>query len=182
MNKPTRNRHPLFKIANSALVDLPTPSTIRGWWNFGSLLGICLVAQIVTGLFLAIHYCPDVAIAFDRVRHICRDVNYGWLLRTLHEHLLEHHYSSYGFVYQWRIIRHICDNHLTIANNFNKYSLSVVDNIIDENNMNNENLTSETTDPLKYLQNVFTQSCTNTKLKNTTINLYPANVENMVSS
>ena len=47
MNKPTRNKHPLFKIANDALVDLSTPSTIRGWWNFGSLLGICLVAPIM---------------------------------------------------------------------------------------------------------------------------------------
>ena len=84
MNKPTRNIHPLFKIANDAIVDLPTPSTIRGWWNFGLLLGICLVTQTVTGLFLAIHYCPNFDIAFSRLRHICRDVNYGWLLRTLH--------------------------------------------------------------------------------------------------
>jgi hypothetical protein len=60
MNKLTWNRHPLFKIANNALVDLPTPSTLRGWWNCGSVLGICLVAQIVTGLFLAIHNCPNV--------------------------------------------------------------------------------------------------------------------------
>jgi hypothetical protein len=54
MNTPTRNKQPLFKIANDVLVDLPTPSAIGGWWNFGSLLGICLVAQIITGLFLAI--------------------------------------------------------------------------------------------------------------------------------
>jgi len=65
VNKPTRNKHPLFKITNDALADLPTPSTIRGWWNFGSLLGICLVAQIVTGLFLAIHYCPNIDTAFN---------------------------------------------------------------------------------------------------------------------
>jgi len=84
MNKPTRNKHPLLKIANDAPVDLPTPSTIRDWWIFGSLLGICLVAQIVTGLFLAIHCCPNIDIAFYRVRHIGRDVNYGRLLRTLH--------------------------------------------------------------------------------------------------
>ena len=84
MNKPTRNTHLLFKIANDALVDLPTPSTISGWWNFGSLLGICLVIQIVTGLFLAIHYCSNIDTAFDRVRHICRDVKCGWLLRTIH--------------------------------------------------------------------------------------------------
>jgi hypothetical protein len=84
MNKPTRSKCPLFKIANDTLVDLPTPSTVRGWWNFGSLLEICLVIQIATGLFLAIHYCPNIDIAFNRVSHICRDVNYGWLLRILH--------------------------------------------------------------------------------------------------
>ena len=69
MNKPTQNKHPLCKIANDALVDLPKPSIIRFWWNFVSLLGICLVTQIVTGLFLAIHYCPNTDTAFSRVRH-----------------------------------------------------------------------------------------------------------------
>jgi ubiquinol-cytochrome c reductase cytochrome b subunit len=68
MNKSKRNEHPLFKIANDALVGLPTPSTIRGWWNSGSLLGICLVAQIVTGLFLAIHYCPNIDTIFSRLK------------------------------------------------------------------------------------------------------------------
>lgn len=77
-------KHPLLRIVNDALVDLPTPSNITTWWNFGSLLGICLIVQILTGLFLAIHYCPDVSLAFNRVVHICRDVNHGWLLRTLH--------------------------------------------------------------------------------------------------
>lgn len=84
MNKPIRIKHPLFKIANNALVDLPAPINISSWWNFGSLLGLCLIIQILTGLFLAIHYTADVNIAFDSVNHICRDVNYGWLLRTLH--------------------------------------------------------------------------------------------------
>ena len=84
MNKPSRSKHPLFKIANDAPVDVPTPSKIRSLWNFGSLLGICLVTQIVTGLFLAIHYCPNIDIALSRVRPICRDVSYGWILRTLH--------------------------------------------------------------------------------------------------
>lgn len=77
-------KHVLLKIVNNSLVDLPSPSNISAWWNFGSLLGICLILQIVTGLFLAIHYCPDVRLAFNRVVHICRDVNNGWLLRTLH--------------------------------------------------------------------------------------------------
>lgn len=84
MNKPLRTSHPLFKIANNALVDLPAPINISSWWNFGSLLGLCLIIQILTGLFLAIHYTADVNLAFYRVNHICRDVNYGWLLRTLH--------------------------------------------------------------------------------------------------
>lgn len=84
MNKPLRVRHPLFKIANNALVDLPAPANISAWWNFGSLLGLCLIIQIITGLFLAIHYTADITLAFNSVTHICRDVNYGWLLRTLH--------------------------------------------------------------------------------------------------
>lgn len=84
MNKPIRLKHPLFKIANNALVDLPAPSNISVWWNYGSLLGLCLIIQIATGLFLAIHYTADIERAFNRVNHICRDVNYGWLLRTIH--------------------------------------------------------------------------------------------------
>ncbi len=84
MNKPLRLEHPLFKIINNAIVDLPAPINISAWWNFGSLLGLCLVIQIATGLFLAIHYTADIETAFNSVNHICRDVNYGWLLRTLH--------------------------------------------------------------------------------------------------
>lgn len=79
-----RNSHPLLKIGNNAVVDLPAPSNISAWWNFGSLLGLCLITQILTGLFLAIHYTPEVRIAFSRVIHIIRDVNYGWLLRVIH--------------------------------------------------------------------------------------------------
>lgn len=84
MNKPLRVKHPIFRIANSALVDLPAPRNISAWWNFGSLLFLCLMIQILTGLFLAIHYTADINLAFNRVNHICRDVNYGWLLRTIH--------------------------------------------------------------------------------------------------
>nr|YP_009695627.1 cytochrome b [Halicampus grayi]QEJ82002.1 cytochrome b [Halicampus grayi] len=79
-----RKTHPLLKIANNALVDLPAPSNISVWWNFGSLLGLCLGAQILTGLFLAMHYTSDIATAFSSVTHICRDVNYGWLIRNMH--------------------------------------------------------------------------------------------------
>nr|YP_010249658.1 cytochrome b [Nothochrysa sinica]QTT60776.1 cytochrome b [Nothochrysa sinica] len=84
MNQPLRIKHPLFKIANNALIDLPAPSNISLWWNFGSLLGLCLMIQILTGLFLAMHYTANIELAFNSVVHICRDVNYGWLLRTLH--------------------------------------------------------------------------------------------------
>nr|ABS30709.1 cytochrome b [Ictalurus furcatus]AUW54901.1 cytochrome b [Ictalurus furcatus]AUW54914.1 cytochrome b [Ictalurus furcatus]UPP55943.1 cytochrome b [Ictalurus furcatus]UZC55352.1 cytochrome b [Ictalurus furcatus] len=80
----TRKTHPLFKIANNALIDLPAPSNISAWWNFGSLLLLCLMAQILTGLFLAMHYTSDISTAFSSVAHICRDVNYGWLIRNLH--------------------------------------------------------------------------------------------------
>nr|YP_010380033.1 cytochrome b [Rhynchoconger ectenurus]UDH55304.1 cytochrome b [Rhynchoconger ectenurus] len=79
-----RKTHPLMKMANHALVDLPAPSNISAWWNFGSLLALCLIAQIATGLFLAMHYTSDISTAFSSVAHICRDVNYGWLIRNLH--------------------------------------------------------------------------------------------------
>jgi len=79
-----KKTHPLIKIINGALNDLPTPANIRSIWNFGSLLGLCLVIQVLTGLFLAIHYCSDASMAFSRVSHISRDVNYGWLLRIFH--------------------------------------------------------------------------------------------------
>nr|YP_006665731.1 cytochrome b [Challia fletcheri]AEP83059.1 cytochrome b [Challia fletcheri] len=84
MFKPIRSVHPLLEIFNSSLIDLPTPSSITGWWNFGSLLGICLSMQIITGLFLSMHYVAHIDYAFSSVVHICRDVNYGWLLRVLH--------------------------------------------------------------------------------------------------
>lgn len=116
MNKPLRLKHPLFKIINNALVDLPAPSNISTWWNFGSLLGLCLIIQIVTGLFLAIHYTADIEIAFNRVNHICRDVNYGWLLRTLHANgasffficIYLHigrgvYYGSYNYFITWSV-------------------------------------------------------------------------------
>nr|AAN75006.1 cytochrome b [Profundulus guatemalensis] len=79
-----RKTHPLLKIANDALVDLPAPINISAWWNFGSLLGLCLIIQILTGLFLAMHYTSDISMAFSSVVHICRDVNYGWLIRNMH--------------------------------------------------------------------------------------------------
>nr|UFZ12876.1 cytochrome b [Corydalus sp. 1 YLJ-2021a] len=116
MNKPMRLSHPLFKIANNSLVDLPTPSNISAWWNFGSLLGLCLIVQVLTGLFLAMHYTANIEMAFSSVAHICRDVNYGWFLRTLHANgasffficIYFHigrglYYGSYKFLHTWSI-------------------------------------------------------------------------------
>nr|URX53005.1 cytochrome b [Glyptotermes sp. 8 AB-2022a]URX53018.1 cytochrome b [Glyptotermes sp. 8 AB-2022a] len=116
MNKPIRTTHPLMKMANSALIDLPTPTNISAWWNFGSLLGTCLIMQIATGLFLAMHYCPNIEMAFSSVVHICRDVNYGWILRTLHANgasmfficIYMHtgrniYYGSYKLMHTWSV-------------------------------------------------------------------------------
>nr|AII41694.1 cytochrome b [Petrobiellus sp. 1 JZ-2014] len=116
MTAPMRKKHPLIKIANNALVDLPAPVNISSWWNFGSLLGLCLIMQIVTGLFLAMHYIAHIDLAFSSVIHICRDVNYGWLLRTIHANgasffficLYLHvgrgiYYGSYLYMYTWMI-------------------------------------------------------------------------------
>nr|YP_010586236.1 cytochrome b [Himalopsyche eos]UZZ43998.1 cytochrome b [Himalopsyche eos] len=74
----------IINIIYKSLVNLPTPSNISFLWNFGSLLGMCLMIQIISGLFLSMHYTPNVMMAFDSVNHICRDVNYGWLMRTIH--------------------------------------------------------------------------------------------------
>nr|BAK42094.1 cytochrome b [Curimatopsis evelynae] len=79
-----RKTNPVLKIANDSLIDLPAPSNISAWWNFGSLLLLCLMMQILTGLFLAMHYTSDISTAFSSVAHICRDVNYGWLIRNMH--------------------------------------------------------------------------------------------------
>nr|QIV24820.1 cytochrome b [Teispes insularis] len=116
MYTPLRKHSPLIKIMNSSLIDLPTPSNISTLWNFGSLLGMCLLVQLITGIFLAMHYCPHVDLAFNSVAHICRDVNYGWLLRTIHANgasffficLYSHigrgiYYSSYVLKETWLI-------------------------------------------------------------------------------
>nr|AAR25277.1 cytochrome b [Chlorochrysa phoenicotis] len=79
-----RKNHQILKVINNALIDLPTPSNISTWWNFGSLLGVCLITQIITGLLLAMHYTADTNLAFSSVAHMCRDVQFGWLIRNLH--------------------------------------------------------------------------------------------------
>nr|AKQ53276.1 cytochrome b [Tenthredo tienmushana] len=84
MNKPIRLSNQIIKIFNNSLIDLPSPSNISTLWNFGSLLGLCLSIQLVTGIFLAMHYTANIELAFYSTVHICRDVNNGWLMRSLH--------------------------------------------------------------------------------------------------
>nr|AMA06882.1 cytochrome b [Sipunculus nudus] len=116
MFKPIRKTHPVLKVINSSLIDLPAPANLSIWWNFGSLLGLCLGIQLVTGLFLAMHYTPHVDLAFASVAHIMREVNYGWLLRYLHANgasffficLYLHmgrgiYYGSYLYLETWNI-------------------------------------------------------------------------------
>nr|YP_011004811.1 cytochrome b [Anagyrus jenniferae]WPT46952.1 cytochrome b [Anagyrus jenniferae] len=74
----------IMKIINSSLIILPTPMNISIFWNFGSLLGLCLMIQIISGLFLSMHYCPNINIAFNSIIHIMQDVNNGWLIRYIH--------------------------------------------------------------------------------------------------
>jgi group I intron endonuclease len=77
-------RHPLLKLGTDYVIDSPQPSNISYWWNIGSLLGLSLGIQIITGVTLAMHYNPNVLEAFNSVEHIMRDVNNGWLVRYLH--------------------------------------------------------------------------------------------------
>ncbi|MEX2650404.1 MAG: cytochrome b N-terminal domain-containing protein [Alphaproteobacteria bacterium] len=78
------DRLPVFTFMDHHLIEYPTPRNLNYWWNFGSLAGIVLVIQIVTGILLAMHYNSDAKLAFDSVEHIMRNVNHGWLLRYLH--------------------------------------------------------------------------------------------------
>nr|UEK24894.1 cytochrome b [Kolla paulula] len=84
MNKPMMKLNPMLKIINNSLIDLPAPQNLSSWWNFGSILGMCLMIQLLSGILLSMHYTSNVEMAFISVNHITRDVNYGWLMRTLH--------------------------------------------------------------------------------------------------
>nr|YP_009479977.1 cytochrome b [Paraona staudingeri]AVY51840.1 cytochrome b [Paraona staudingeri] len=111
-----RKTHPILKILNGSLIDLPSPSNISYWWNFGSLLAFCLIIQILTGLFLTMYYTANIELAFYSVNYICRNVNYGWLIRTLHANgasffficIYLHigrgiYYESFNLKYTWMI-------------------------------------------------------------------------------
>nr|QNV12115.1 cytochrome b [Amaurobius fenestralis] len=79
-----RKKDKIIMIINNSLVDLPSPSNLSYLWNFGSLLGLYLMIQIITGLFLSLHFSGDLNISFDSIIHMMRDVNYGWLMRIFH--------------------------------------------------------------------------------------------------
>ena len=78
------NKDPILSFADSHIISYPTPINLNYMWSFGSLAGLGLVIQIITGVFLAMHYTPHVDLAFNSVEHIMRDVNNGWLIRYLH--------------------------------------------------------------------------------------------------
>ena len=84
----------LLRLVNSYLIDSPEPANLSYLWNFGSLLGTCLVLQILTGIFLAMHYQPHVDFAFNSVEHIMRDVNNGWAVRYTHANV-----ASFFFIF-----------------------------------------------------------------------------------
>nr|YP_009487179.1 apocytochrome b [Russula compacta]AWB36081.1 apocytochrome b [Russula compacta] len=84
----------LLRLLNSYIVDSPQPANLSYLWNFGSLLGTCLIIQILTGVFLAMHYQPHVDFAFNSVEHIMRDVNAGWILRYTHANV-----ASFFFIF-----------------------------------------------------------------------------------
>ena len=84
----------LLRLVNSYVVDSPKPANISYLWNFGSLLGTCLILQILTGIFLAMHYQPHVDFAFNSVEHIMRDVNNGWAVRYTHANV-----ASFFFIF-----------------------------------------------------------------------------------
>lgn len=114
MNKIIRKKNKLLSIINYSIINLPVPINLNNWWNFGSILGLCLIIQLLSGIILSIHYTANINLAFESVRHITRDVNYGWLIRTIHSNgasiffvcLYLHtgrgiYYSSYKFVNTW---------------------------------------------------------------------------------
>nr|WRQ18158.1 cytochrome b [Dryodurgades tortilis] len=84
MNKSLRKKIQLLKMINKSLIDLPAPTNLSSWWNFGSLLGMCLMMQMISGIMLSMHYTATIDHAFNSISHISRNVNYGWLMRTMH--------------------------------------------------------------------------------------------------
>ena len=84
MSRVRLNKDQILSFVDSHIIDYPTPVNLNYMWSFGSTAGLCLVIQIITGIFLAMHYTPHIDLAFSSVEHIMRDVNNGWLIRYLH--------------------------------------------------------------------------------------------------
>ena len=82
---------------NSHIVSYPTPINLNYFWSFGSIAGFCLAIQIITGIFLAMHYTPHIDYAFTSVEHIMRDVSGGWFIRYLYTHT--YFYSAYSLIF-----------------------------------------------------------------------------------
>jgi quinol-cytochrome oxidoreductase complex cytochrome b subunit len=78
------NKNSLIHTLYHTAVPYPGPSNLNYIWSFGIFLLVCLIIQILTGIFLAMHYVPNIDLAFVSVEHIMRDVNFGWLLRYIH--------------------------------------------------------------------------------------------------
>nr|YP_010610835.1 cytochrome b [Nanatka castenea]WAP91656.1 cytochrome b [Nanatka castenea] len=116
MNKSFMKSNPLLKIVNNSLIDLPAPLNLSMWWNFGSILGLCLTIQLISGIIISMHYTSNVEMAFISVNHIMRDMNYGWMMRTLHSNgasmfficMYLHtgrgmYYGSYKYMKTWMV-------------------------------------------------------------------------------
>nr|YP_009344634.1 cytochrome b [Entylia carinata]APU51899.1 cytochrome b [Entylia carinata] len=113
MNKMMK-KNEFLKMINYSIINLPTPINLNNWWNFGSILGLCLTIQMISGIVLSMHYTANISLAFNSIDHIVRDVNYGWLIRATHSNgasmfficLYMHtgrgmYYSSYKFINTW---------------------------------------------------------------------------------
>jgi len=99
----------LWSNLRSHIVSYPTPVNLNYLWSFGSLSGIFLGSQILTGVFLAMHYTPNVFYAFNSIEHIMRDVSHGWLIRYLHSNGASFFFFFFFFPYcSWNLLWLIC--------------------------------------------------------------------------
>nr|YP_010271168.1 cytochrome b [Tricentrus longivalvulatus]UKB86933.1 cytochrome b [Tricentrus longivalvulatus] len=114
MNKSMMKSNKLLNIMANSVVYLPTPMNLSNWWNFGSILAMCLMIQLISGIMLSMHYNANIEMAFNSISHIMRNVNYGWLIRTMHANgaslffmcMFMHigrgmYYSSYKMMNTW---------------------------------------------------------------------------------
>nr|AZL93494.1 cytochrome b [Taeniogonalos tricolor] len=84
MNKSILKKNTLMNMIYKSLIFLPSPINISIWWNFGSLLGLCLLIQLISGIMLSMHYCANINYAFESLIHIMQNVKYGWIYRNIH--------------------------------------------------------------------------------------------------